>query len=132
MKTENRDKKKYKRIGWIANGLGMRMPIVRNKCLPLGASYGAINLFGILFVKPGMKLDEETANHELIHSRQMRELLWIPFYLLYILEWFWRLIEYRGDTFKAYLNISFEREAYKHGKNQDYLLARQNFAMWRK
>lgn len=41
-----------------------------------------MNLFGIMFVKPDVVLTDEVVNHERIHSRQMRELLYVLFYLL--------------------------------------------------
>lgn len=118
-------------IKWKSNAIKRRMPVVINRRLPIGKSYGAINLFGVLFAKRGIRLDEETINHELIHSAQMRELLWIPFYIIYFFEWLWRLVEHHGNTFKAYQAISFEREAYRHASSARYLLSRTRFAMWR-
>lgn len=59
----------------------------------------------------------------------MRELLYLPFYLLYIFEWLFRLLQTR-NFLRAYHNISFEREAYAHQDETDYLLRRRCFA-WR-
>ena len=59
-------------------------------------------------------------NHERIHLRQQAELLLIVFYLLYLLEWTYWLL--RGKSWwEAYRLISFEREAYTHEQNLDYL-----------
>lgn len=107
------------------------MKVIRNKILPIGKNYGAINLFGVLLAKPSMPLTPEVMNHEAIHTAQMRELLYLPFYIVYILEWLWRLVAARGNTFKAYRNISFEREAYSFGHKLDYLAHRRYFAQWR-
>lgn len=71
-------------------------------------------------------------NHEAIHSRQMRELLYLPFYLLYVLEWLVRLVQFRGNSFQAYKHISHEMEAYSHDADPDYLRRRRPFAMWRR
>ena len=70
-------------------------------------------------------------NHEKIHSAQMKELLWIPFYLLYVLEWIFRMFASGFRWYKAYMSISFEKEAYRHGDNLDYLNHRKSFAQWR-
>jgi hypothetical protein len=62
--------------------------------------------------------------HERIHLYQQIEMLIIPFYVWYILEWTLRIIQYK-DRNKAYFNISFEREAYQNEHNPDYLKSRK-------
>lgn len=69
------------------------------------------------------KLNKVFINHERIHIRQQIELLILPFYILYILEYIYRLIQYKNRKV-AYLNISFEREAYQNEKNLNYLKKR--------
>lgn len=108
------------------------MKIIKNSILPIGENFGAINLFGILFIKKDMKVSNKVLNHEKIHSAQMKELIYIPFYFLYVVEWLIRLIIHRGNSYKAYLNISFEKEAYENEKNESYLSTRKKFAQWRK
>ena len=98
------------------------MPVIKNKLLPIGKNFFAINLFGIIFAKG--KCSNITINHEKIHTRQMLELLILPFYILYVLEWFFRLIQYKNN-YIAYKNISFEREAYSHQNNLNYLKIRK-------
>ena len=66
----------------------------------------------------------ELLNHEKIHLRQQAELLVLPFYLWYIIEYFVRCIMYR-NTKKAYRNICFEREAYANEKSNGYLRKRK-------
>lgn len=69
-------------------------------------------------------------NHEAIHIEQQRELLVIPFFILY--AWYFfvnRLYYYNNDI--AYLAIPFEREAYAKEKEDDYLHYRPSFA-WKK
>lgn len=66
------------------------------------------------------KLNSVFLNHEKIHLRQQLEMLILPFYLWYILEYLLRLIQYK-DRKKAYYNISFEREAYANEKDLNYL-----------
>lgn len=100
------------------------MKIIYNRLIPFGRFF-AINLFGVLFVK-GRKEDvtKIDLNHELIHTAQMKELWYIPFYILYLLEWIYRLF-LPGN---AYSNISFEREAYANQLNLSYLASRPRFA----
>lgn len=65
-------------------------------------------------------------NHEAIHTAQMKELLYIPFYLLYLMEWLWKLLKYR-DGRKAYRDLSHEREAYDNQANPNYLTNRKPY-----
>lgn len=69
------------------------------------------------------KLNKVFINHEKIHIRQQLELLILPFYLWYFVEYLFRLIQYK-DRKQAYFNISFEREAYKNEKDLNYLKQR--------
>lgn len=104
------------------------MKIIYNRFIPFGRFF-AINLFGVLFVKgKPSQVTRRDLNHELIHTAQMRELGCVPFYILYVLEWIWRLFR-KGN---AYSNISFEREAYAHQNDPGYLHRRPRFAQWRR
>lgn len=89
-----------------------------------------LNLFGTLWVRDPAWLDADVINHERIHNAQMRELLFIPFYLLYIIEWLFRLFLYMNQD-EAYRSISFEREAYAHEYDHSYLSRRPCFASFR-
>lgn len=107
------------------------MKIIRNSIIPIGKGFGAINLFGILFAKHDMRLSEEVLNHEMIHTAQMKELLYLPFYIIYVCEWFVRMIQFKGRIYTSYYNISFEKEAYRKGNDLTYLKNRRHFAQWR-
>lgn len=61
--------------------------------------------------------------HERIHLKQQIELLVIPFFIWYVLEFLIRLIQFKNRR-AAYYNISFEREAYKNEKDPGYLKRR--------
>lgn len=69
-------------------------------------------------------------NHEKIHFRQQVELLLLGFYIWYSIEFLINFIKYRNG-FKAYLAISFEKEAYKNEANQDYLHHRKSFSWFK-
>lgn len=102
------------------------MKVIYNKYLP-SKGYAAINLFGLVFARKEFKpLLKVTENHEAIHTAQMKELLFVFFYLWYGIEWLVRLFQYR-DRKEAYYNISFEREAYVNQSNPDYLKSRKHY-----
>lgn len=104
------------------------MKIKESKIIPFGG-YLAVNVFGILFVHKGSldKVSAKVINHESIHTAQMKEMLYIFFYLWYWLEWFIRLFQH-GDE---YLSISFEREAYDNEDNPEYLKSRKHFSWFK-
>lgn len=74
--------------------------------------------------------DKVLLNHEKIHLKQQLELLVVPFYVLYFGEFIYHLIRFKSID-KAYKAISFEKEAYNHHHNRDYLASRRFWAMWR-
>lgn len=103
------------------------MKIIRNSIIPF-KGFCAINLFGVIFARHEAYLSETVLNHERIHTAQMKELGYVLFYVIYLIEWLVRLL-LPGN---AYRNISFEREAYNNQRNSFYLERRKSFAMWRK
>ena len=88
----------------------------------------AITIFPFIISREEMT--PETLNHETIHIHQQRELLLIPFYVLYAFYYFKGLTKYK-DKHQAYLMIPFEQEAYQNDGNLDYLKGRKWFA-WRR
>ncbi len=94
------------------------------KKLPLSKDFFAICLFGfVLSVRP---LSATELNHELIHAAQQKELLYIPFFIWYGIEWLLLFFKYRNWE-KAYFHIRFEKEAYQHQTDLDYLKHRRHF-----
>lgn len=90
------------------------MKIIKNKIIPpRGFSY--VNLFGVLFTRRNKPISDVTLNHEHIHTEQMKEMLYVFFYLWYIVEWLVRLIILR-DSHKAYANQ--ENLAYREGRKR--------------
>lgn len=106
------------------------MKVIYNNIIPF-PSYQCVNLFGILFARKNAKLSDSTLNHESIHIAQMKELLYIPFYLLYGLEWLVKLIKNGFKGHSAYRDISFEKEAYNNEHDLNYLKTRQHYAEWK-
>lgn len=98
------------------------------KC-PLVPKMFCVNIFGTLWIHGDHLPAERLINHERIHTAQMRELLFLPFYIIYFLEWLLHLVRLR-NWYAAYKAISFEREAYAHGNDLTYLPRRRHYAQW--
>lgn len=106
------------------------MKIIRNGIIP-PKGFACINLFGVLWVRHGVSVNDRLLAHEAIHTAQMRELAYVGFYIIYVLEWLCRLVVH---TSTAYRGLSFEREAYAHQRDKHidrYLRTRKRFAQWR-
>ncbi len=82
------------------------------------------------FIIVWSRANERLVRHEMIHIRQQREMLVIPFYIWYVLEWLIRLPFYGSY---AYVNISFEREAYLNDSLEysEYLETRKPFSWFK-
>jgi len=97
----------------------------------IAKSFCAVTVYPFIILKnPQAKNDYILINHEKIHIRQQKELLWIGFFVWYLLEYLFKLIYYR-NSYRAYKNISFEREAYRYENDLDYLKRRKWYAFWR-
>lgn len=101
------------------------MRVVYNRMIPF-KGFKCVNLFGVLFVRDGCTMSSVDYNHEAIHTAQMKELLYVPFYVLYALEWLLLLVKYR-DAHTAYRQISYEVEAYLFQADADYLKTRPKY-----
>lgn len=100
--------------------------IVAKYLIPKG--YRGLTVFPFVIIR--YRFDSENkvlVNHERIHIRQQLELLVLPFFLWYFVEYAVRLLQYRNANL-AYRNISFEREAYSNELNLDYIKARRIFS----
>ncbi|WP_342646494.1 hypothetical protein [Mucilaginibacter sp. CSA2-8R] len=85
-------------------------------------------LFPFILVKrQSMKQDQVLIRHETIHLRQAAEMLVIPFYVLYLVNYIINRFKYNNHH-QAYMQIVFEREAYQHEKNVNYLQTRKLYA----
>ncbi|GGD54388.1 hypothetical protein GCM10011361_21280 [Muriicola marianensis] len=91
-------------------------------------NYVALTLWPFIILKtPELSRDKVLINHERIHLRQQAELLILPFYLWYLLEWLIKTIRYLSP-YTAYRNLSFEREAYRYESDPTYLQRRKRFS----
>ncbi len=93
--------------------------------------YTGISLFPFIILKNKQDVTNDTLiNHEKIHLKQQAELFVIFFYLWYVLEFIMRLFQYKNWNM-AYLNISFEREAYANELDLFYLKKRPKWAFFK-
>ena len=91
-------------------------------------NYVGLSLWPFIILKhDGLKEDNVLINHERIHLKQQMELLIIPFYIIYVLEWLVRSLFYLS-FYRGYQNISFEREAYANEHNLKYPIERRFFS----
>lgn len=98
---------------------------IHNKFIP-PKGYKAITILNIIFIRKGCTMSAVDINHESIHWAQEKELLILGFYLLYVLEFFFRLIKIRC-WHEAYQSISFERECYENEMDMNYTRERKRF-----
>ncbi|MEI6186878.1 MAG: hypothetical protein WCP46_00050 [Alphaproteobacteria bacterium] len=93
-----------------------------------GARTVGLTLYPYIFLRksyfdrmPKIVLDN-TIRHETIHIKQQAELLVLPFYIWYVVEYVIKFFKYGAY---AYENLSFEREAYQNEKDENYLSTRK-------
>lgn len=101
-----------------------KMKIIYNNLIPM-KGYKAVNLFGVLFAREGARLTDIDINHEAIHTAQMKETLYVVFYLWYAVEWIIRVIANGFKPHDAYRALLFEQEAYGHQGEEGYLEKRE-------
>ena len=99
----------------------MAIIIVNSRLLSKGVNGMTIAPF-IIVRNERIKNNKRIINHEKIHIKQQIEMLWLPFFI-------WYGIEY---LFKGYRNISFEREAYDNDDDLNYILSRKYYAWFKR
>jgi len=99
------------------------MIVVVNKYL-LAKGFKGVSLWPFVILKHKALAKESVfMNHERIHLSQQIEMLILPFYLWYSLEFLLRLVQFK-NVYLAYKNISFEREAYANESDLNYFRKR--------
>ena len=115
------------------------MKVIYNKFIPFKGFY-AITIIKWIFVREEYKCFNRSSiynkmiNHESIHEQQILDFTpemfpsWlrytigsICFYLLYGLEWLFKLIPCLITKKSAYRSLCAEQEAYKNERNFDYI-----------
>jgi len=96
--------------------------IISKYIIPKGYAGLAVFPFIVLKTKQ-LKRNSILVNHEKIHLRQQLELLILPFYVMYSVEFLIRFLKEK-NWHAAYRSISFEREAYANEANLHFLKSR--------
>lgn len=116
------------------------MKIIYNNILP-PSGYKEIMLLCFVFAHKGTKVTDVDMRHEAIHWEQEKELLIVGFYILYVLMFAFRLVQYAITGYRlelhgfeklslwktAYRRIPFEREAYCNQNYGGYIKDRQHY-----
>ena len=100
------------------------MKIIKSNWFPF-KGMKAINICGIVFTRSTLKVLDQ--NHEAIHTKQMQEMLYLPFYLWYGIEYLVRYIISIFNNSNPYHSISLEQEAYANDDNLCYLQSRKHY-----
>ena len=106
------------------------MKIIYNKYIPF-KGYNAMCIGNIIIARKGEVISERIIRHEIIHSKQWKECLYVFFLPIYVLSFIWQFLK-KWKWMEAYMNVCFEKEAYAHQYEVDYLANRKLFAWLRK
>ena len=98
------------------------------KRLSIFINIGGITIYPFIILKEKNKKQgvNKLVVHESIHIKQAEELLVLPFYILYVLEWLVKSLIHKSFK-EGYYNISFEREAYSNQYNKKYIFERKKY-----
>ena len=126
------------------------MKVIYNKFIPFKGFY-AITVIKWIFVREeykyldGLSVYDKMINHESIHEQQILDFTpkifpkWlrytigsICFYLLYGLEWLFKLIPCLIKNKSAYRSLCAEQEAYENESDFDYINKRSKLAWIKK
>jgi hypothetical protein len=90
--------------------------------------FSGITLFPFIFlIHKNLKYNKALIHHEKNHLQQQKEMFIFFFYLFHGLKWCLKLLKYQNKN-SAYLDVSFEREAYQNENNVNYLKTRKPWA----
>lgn len=126
------------------------MKVIYNKFIPFKGFY-AITVIKWIFVREeykyldGLSVYDKMINHESIHEQQILDFTpkifpkWlrytigsICFYLLYGLEWLFKLIPCLIKNKSAYRSLCAEQEAFKNEVDSNYINKREKLAWLKK
>jgi len=103
--------------------------IVTKYLTPKG--FRGLTIFPFVFMRNQIdKRDLVFLNHEKIHLRQQLELLIVPFFVWYGVEFLYHFLLLKNKS-KAYRAISFEKEAYEHQDDLNYLKRKKIYSFLR-
>lgn len=110
-------------VVWIIAALVIP-PIIIKKSFFVPPSAIGWTLAPFIIYKDEKYATDVNNNHELIHIEQQKELMVIPFFILYILNFIINIFRMNSSPYR---NIMFEKEAYGNQDNLNYLKTRKRF-----
>ena len=102
------------------------MRVINNGLIP-SKGKKAINILGFVFCRRGEILNCVERNHLKIHTAQMKELLYVFYYLIYAVDYVCMWFGSGCSSYLARKCVCFEVEASYHELNLDYLRKRRKF-----
>ena len=137
-------------LGTLENENINNMKVIYNKFIPFKGFY-AITIIKWIFVREecryldGSSIYNKMVNHESIHEQQILDFTpemfpsWlrytigsICFYLLYVLEWLFKLIPCLITKNNAYRSLCAEQETFENELDFDYINKREKLAWLKK
>lgn len=91
----------------------MKVKIIQNHWLPKKLNVTAITLYPRIYLSCDYEtaINQDVINHEFIHVRQIRQLGWIKFYIVYLYNYITLYLKLKNQN-DAYMHIPAEIEAY--------------------
>ena len=137
-------------LGTLENENINNMKVIYNKFIPFKGFY-AITIIKWIFVREeckyldGSSVYNKMVNHESIHEQQILDFTpeifpsWlrytigsICFYLLYVLEWLFKLIPCLITKNNAYRSLCSEQEAFENERDFEYIKNRSKLSWLKK
>jgi hypothetical protein len=100
------------------------MMMIRTK---LSKNVAAVAVWPFILIPAGEQVSETALRHERIHHAQQKELLLLPFFVWYGIEYLVRLCRCRNRD-RAYRRTGFEAEAYLYENCPGYLKTRKHYS----
>jgi hypothetical protein len=100
------------------------MSIIYNRFIPFKRNK-VINIFGFLFARTDSRVNESDVRHQQIHTLQMKEMLYVGFYIWYAIEW---LLRFFFNPRTAGRKVSLEREARTYQYSPYYSPSRVSYS----
>ena len=109
----------------------MKIKKIYTKHFPM-KGFTALTLWPFVFIRKDRRdnFTQTAERHETTHALQQIECLWIFFLIIYGLEYIIKLPFCKFDTYRAYMSVSFEQEAYAWQSDNYYNKVRPHYE-WR-
>lgn len=99
------------------------MKVIHSKKFPYFSNY--INILGKVYTK--VRLLPYEINNEKIHSFQIKELYYVGYYILFVIEYLIKLL-FTFSFKRAYNEVSFVKERFDKQRDYNYVKCRTKYA----